>query len=378
MTPDAVLCMTLAAAPGELSPASGAYLASVRATLRRHFPQVTIGWGDPAHVLAATKAGLVATDVEALAQRYSARSVDSDLFHPLLFAEQLDPDKVRRRAEELDAVDNVEISTDLRPVVYVQRLALWDRMTGGPSGHMIERLQAIGWIELIAALAVVASGTVIVCYLRGRKPQQRNPWISTSAIILSVGTTGFVTMALSIVWLYAFQNLYGYVYQRIGWIIAVFMGGLVLGCWLAGWRVKARPARSRAVWRRLIGVDLLLAFLSAAVPVVLPALGAVQDTRTAFVLVEWAVLIMVAWTGLLGGAAFALAGGLQLGATGRAGAAAGQIVGADHAGACAGALITGILLVPVLGTAAAAFLLAGMKCVSAALLVAGSRSWRAR
>ncbi|MGB2987319.1 MAG: hypothetical protein WBE26_15750, partial [Phycisphaerae bacterium] len=80
---------------------------------------------------------------------------------------------------------------------------------------------------------------------------------------------------------------------------------------------------------------------------------------------------MVVLTGILGGAAFPLAGGLKVGTSGRAGAAAGSVVGADHAGACLGALLCGILLVPVFGTAAAAFLLAGIKLGSAALLAAG-------
>ena len=122
---------------------------------------------------------------------------------------------------------------------------------------------------------------------------------------------------------------------------------------------------------------MLLALLALVVPLLLPALGGQQSSPFAFALVEWCVSIMVAVTGVLGGAAFALAGRLQFEAIGRAGAAAGSVVGADHAGACLGALLCGILLVPVFGTAAAAFLLAGIKLSSAALLVAGRRFSRA-
>ena len=137
---------------------------------------------------------------------------------------------------------------------------------------------------------------------------------------------------------------------------------------------KADPtALSSHLWRWLIGADVLIALLSLAVPFILPALGAVQNTRLAFVWVEWAVSILVALTGVLCGAAFALAGGLQLAATGRADGAAASVVGADHAGACAGALLTGMLLIPVFGTAAAAFLLVGIKLGSAGLLLLGRR-----
>ena len=51
-----------------------------------------------------------------------------------------------------------------------------------------------------------------------------------------------------------------------------------------------------------------------------------------------------------------------------------RLVGAAHAGACLGALMCGILLVPVFGTSAAAYLLAGIKLASVAFLAAGKRA----
>jgi hypothetical protein len=115
--------------------------------------------------------------------------------------------------------------------------------------------------------------------------------------------------------------------------------------------------------------------LALAAAFLLPALGALQTSRTALVVVEWVVLVMVALTGVCGGAAFALAGGLQVAVLGRADKAAGSIVGADNAGAASGAFLTGILLVPVFGIAVAAFLLVGLKLLSAALLAA-TIQWR--
>jgi spermidine synthase len=434
----AVLCMTAAAAPTDLPAECAGYLASVRAVLHRHFPRILVGWGDPAQILAATGDGLVSLDPAELMSRYERRGVASPLFDPLWFAgatDWLDQEKVAARAEQLDDAGPVEISTDLRPIIYVQRLALWERMTGGPSQRMIERLRGISLGQLVLLLSILGGLTLLVCrwrYGRRRTPSPRherttpnhgigaadqpetqtknssplpnqpeaqarvitddaptilaNPW-APGIVLLSVAATGFATMALSIIWLFAFQNLYGYVYQRIGWIIALFMAGLVLGCWLVSTRsrraaqldgdvARSGDALAAYLWRRMIAVDVLLALLAFAVPIVLPALGRMQDTRAAFALVEWAISGLVALTGVLGGAAFGLAGGLQMGIRRRAGAAAGSIVAADHAGACAGALLTGLLLVPVFGTATAALLLGAMKLTSAMLLVLGGQPWR--
>jgi hypothetical protein len=78
-------------------------------------------------------------------------------------------------------------------------------------------------------------------------------------------------------------------------------------------------------------------------------------------------------TGLLGGAAFALAGAIALGASGRSGGAAAAVVGADHIGACIGALLCGVLFVPVYGIVVAALLLAAVKLSSALLLFLARR-----
>jgi len=374
MRPNAVFCTMAAAAPGKLTLPSARYLACIRATLQTHFPYVVVGWGDPAQVLAATSEGLITTDAEDLTRRYQSRHVQSPWFDPLWFAgatDWFDPDKVHQRSAELDGIE-AQVSTDLRPIVYMLRLALWERMVGGRASNVVDRLLGIRWQPVAAGLGLVGGLTLGAWRVRRRSPRG---W-SDGAVWLSVATTGFATMALSLVWLFAFQSLYGYVYQRIGWIIALFMAGLVAGCGAMSRQAGRRkdPEQLAAyLWSRLIGVDVLLAVLAGLVPVVLPALGAMQTTPASLAVVEWLVSGLVLVTGLLGGAAFALAGGLQSAGTRRPDAAAGVVVGADHAGACLGALATGLVLVPVLGTAAAAMLLAGLKAASALVLVAGRR-----
>jgi spermidine synthase len=372
MTSRSVLCTKVEAAPGELSPMARAYVASIRAALARHFSDIVVGWDNPAHVLAATEPDVVALDAEAFNRRYARCGEPSPHLPAALFEamEWRDPDKIRSRAADLDQAREVEISTDLRPIIYVQRLALWDRLTRGAEGggRMIERLRSIrlAWVVL-----VLASGAGLALVL-GRRGVCRGSGWAGGSVLLAVAAVGFTTMALSIVWLFAFQNLYGYVYQRIGWIVALFMAGLVFGCGFVSRRASRirHPERLPAyLWNRLIVVAVSLAALSISVPSVLSGLSRIDETRLAFAWVEWVISLLVALTGVLGGAAFALAGGLRLGATGRPDAAAGGVVGVDHAGACVGALVTGVLLVPVYGTVVTAYLLAGVMVVAAVVLL---------
>jgi spermidine synthase len=372
MSPRGVLCTTAVAMPTRLSAASACYLASIRETLRKHLPQVVVGWGDPAQIVAATTDGLIATDGAELVRRYRQARVTSPCFDPRWFTggtDSFDPAKIRQRSAELEAVTDAQVSTDLRPIVYMQRLAIWEKMIGGRTGELVERLLSIGWRPVAVALATIGILTLAIFRLRRASPAG---W-SEGAVILSITTTGFATMALSIIWLFAFQNLYGYVYQWIGWIIAIFMAGLVIGCFWADRRSKRFADRARLtafLWRAIIAVDVMLACLAAVAPILLPALGRMQTTPRALILVEWSLSLLVVFTGVLGGAAFALAGGLQLAIRNKPGRTAGVVVAADHAGACLGALLTGLLLVPVFGTPTAALLLAGIKLASAVMLAA--------
>ncbi|MHC4442520.1 MAG: fused MFS/spermidine synthase [Planctomycetota bacterium] len=375
MTERAVLCMTAAATPTNLTQESAEYLGSLRATMQAHFPQIVIGWDDPAQVLAATGNNLVSADPAVLAQRFKQRNVQSELFDPIWFegaTDWLDARKVKQRNAELDAANNLIISTDLQPFVYIQRLTLWEKMTGKEGHYIIHRLRSINWYILVVILIAVTLLTLTGYRI---KHHSNLGWVR-GTIVLSIATSGFATMALSIIWLFAFQNLYGYVYQRIGWIVALFMGGLVIGCELTRRQVDriAEPDKLTGyLWQRLIAVDLIIAVLALGVPFFLPALADLQTSKFTLAVVESAVSVVVALTGVLGGISFALAGGLQLKTTGQTSTAAGSIVAADHTGACVGALLTGILLVPVFGTPTAAYLLVGIKIVSVALLAIG---WR--
>lgn len=389
MTPRAVLCTTAMAAPTELAAASREYLASVRATLQTQFPQVAIGWDNPAQVLAATGPELIATDPNALVERYRARGVHSALFDPAWFTgatDWLDADKLARRAADLDATPQPHISRDLHPMTYLLRLVLWEAATSGRD--TLTWLRRVRWRDVAGATGVLCVGVLLLTRWR-RGPDTGWP---AGALTVSLGTTGFVTMALSVVWLFAFQSLYGYVYQRIGWIVALFMAGLVIGCGVcARWGKRAtllpqgaapqsqlRDDSRPQTWHTLAAVDALLALLALTAPALLRALGTLPSTAGALVGVEVSISIAVVLTGLLGGAAFALGGRLRLELDPHHGAAAGHVVGVDHAGACLGALCCGVLLVPVFGMVLTALLLGGMKALAAALLFAqrGARGVR--
>ena len=79
---------------------------------------------------------------------------------------------------------------------------------------------------------------------------------------------------------------------------------------------------------------------------------------------EYMFMILVAITGVLVGLEFPVAGKLYLVRKGGVGITAGTIDSADHAGAFIGALLTGVLFVPLFGISGSCVIIAVMNLMS--------------
>jgi predicted membrane-bound spermidine synthase len=154
--------------------------------------------------------------------------------------------------------------------------------------------------------------------------------------------------------------------------VGVFMFGLVLGSLAMNRRLRRAAARDAAGpgLKSLVGLDLAVAVFAAGlvfVPAGLRAWGA-----------DWAVQAvtfgLVAAAGVLAGLVFPLAAAVALKRQGDVVRAAAAVDAADHVGACLGALVTGTLLVPVLGISGSCLTVAAVKVLSA--LVVGAATVR--
>jgi spermidine synthase len=181
-------------------------------------------------------------------------------------------------------------------------------------------------------------------------------------------------MALEIVLLYTFQTLYGYVYSMVGLVVGVFMFGLVLGSLAMTWQIgqAAKDPRRRPGLRTVVALDLALTVFAAGMVLVL----ALLRNATADWPVEIVTFALVAVSGVLGGLIFPLAAAVRLEEEPSAGRVAGSVGAADYAGACLGALATGTLLVPILGTSGACLAVATLKALSGLVVGVASISRR--
>jgi len=162
--------------------------------------------------------------------------------------------------------------------------------------------------------------------------------------------------------IFAFQNIWGYVYQSVGLLIALFMLGMGVGAVGTGrWLEKKEPSQARA--RKVLAVDQLL---------ITAALLSCQPATDLFATMAGAAgqIPLFFW---LGGVGFLIGAILPLGlrSGGRQAPArnAAWLNAADYLGGAIGAMATASILLPLFGSAASLLLLAVPAAAAALLLL---------
>jgi spermidine synthase len=180
-------------------------------------------------------------------------------------------------------------------------------------------------------------------------------------------------MAMEMLLTLLFQNLFGYVYTRLGLIVAAFMLGAAVGA-PCGRFLACRSRRS--AWLTFFSIEALFALLPLAVWAV--AVGSRSGSGgLASSALELFLYGAVTLTGWMVGVEFPLVNHLYR-QTGRdLGSSAAVMDAADHIGAALGALGMGVVLVPVLGVFGAGAVLAAFKVLGVGLVVSAALCmWR--
>ncbi len=131
---------------------------------------------------------------------------------------------------------NAPVNTDMQPITYFYQLLLWELFTGGQTEAAIFQAVARYIVFFIAAVLVIfcLARSLQIYAATGKSVRHFN-------CLWAIGTTGCTGMALELVLIFMFQNMYGYICQMIGIIAGSFMFGLTAG----GYSIKRLIASGR-------------------------------------------------------------------------------------------------------------------------------------
>jgi spermidine synthase len=254
------------------------------------------------------------------------------------------------------------INTDMRPAAYYQELLLWaDAFQVGGARLLHWALKLDIWSALLF-IAVVTGILALTVTFASRPIRVGLPATRAYA--------GLASIVLEMALVFAFQSIYGYVYGQLGILFAAFMLGTAAGAVLAAGRLTRQ-----ANFGTLAVCQTALALLAA---LFVPALfwlersGAGMAPAGATVVVPFLNFCVGAIVGVQYPVSVAL-GAAESDGFLRPGAIAAGLYAMELAGACAGALLAGAVLIPVLGIFTTCWAICALSLASLPLLALTAR-----
>ncbi len=422
LNPGGVIALHVPSAANYMGDIVGREGGSIYRTVASVFKHQVVSGGEMAYLFASMSDGVVTMDPDILGQRFSARKVEVPNFSPEQFPITIDLTRVGFANEALSSRKDVPINTDLRPVTYYYSLRRWDAAAGsklqpvfdqvgrfnlGLLGAILgglllmrlaflsasERLRRVGesvlailvcasllaiiyWMLYLAGYRIAAGAAslavLVMCgrWILGALRRERADASGAQFNYLTVITVcGFSAMAFELILVFAFQNLYGFLYYQIGLIIALFMVGLAFGGFVSNVLLR----KDRIGLKTLIGIEVAVVGYALVLPLLLVAFSGEFIALLPLELSQTVFMSLILIAGILGGFIFPLVTALYFKKAPNTGATAGKVDSADHVGACLGALLAGTVFVPIIGIAASSIFVAFMNVGCVVLLAVQMR-----
>ncbi|ODS32925.1 MAG: spermidine synthase (putrescine aminopropyltransferase) [Candidatus Scalindua rubra] len=390
-----VFAIGISSAVNYLGEEVGNYTGSVYQTLNNVFPHVIVSPGWANYYFASDSHDTATFDIQALTKRYVERGVKSEYFSEYVFYTLLPPERVKFIENEIKGRKGLRVNTDAKPVTYFFNLMLWDKLSGSQLGSVLQKLEKSHLKTFLIPIFVFFVCRVVYVIVFRRSTEVQQKFNSMAAI----ATTGFAGMALEIILIFAFQNIYGYVYEKIGLIIALFMFGLALGSGLSNRLILQGISGNTWSWLnpvRIIGQSIkhqpnhgsgnlkpladdekkeidwikILIVLEAIIVVYASIMPFILSRVTfQFYGSEYLFMLLVIITGILTGLEFPISSKLYFLCKRDSGITAGKVDSADHAGAFIGAILTGVLFVPIFGIGGSCIIIVVLNLVSMLFLI---------
>lgn len=346
LNPGGVLSFGLTSSESYVPRELAVYLRGIYKTLRAAFDEVKVFPGERAVFLALKPlVGRHLTyDYRLLDTRVKERGLDTVYVRDYYLFSKLSPARIAYLEKILNDRNADPLNLDLRPVSYKHASAYWASHFRGSAvtGFLAAIRESSVWvaIAIICALMLVLA----LCGTSRRLPS------SASAVVVALAAGGFSGMALQIVIVLSFQALYGYLYYKLGVLMTAYMIGLAAGS-LTVMRILPDALKER---RLFLLIQSLLAGYPAFALFLLKWLAGPHGGAVQWSYGQVIFLLLPFFAGYLGGAQFPLANRILLCDTAVDPAGAGGLTyGVDLFGACAGALVTGAILIPVIGVSGA-------------------------
>ncbi len=307
-------------------PSSGNYLnkeaeslnSIIYSTLRKSFENIILIQGSDYYYIASDSK--LSYSIGELIARKNIQTEYVNRYYYDKFSVQFKSDQILEKLNK-----DAELNRDFQPVAYYEQTNFW-----------LSQFQfSVYWIFAVLLIPLILFA------------------VKFDEATFALFASGFAASSAQVVFLVAFQIIYGYVYLMLGTISAVFMIGLTAGAAYASSRLKTPTARKSLAW--------LIAASAVFLVVLPPLLQLIKDVNLPISLTVTMFMALTLIFAAIIGAEFTAASEIR---KTEAAEAAGALYGADMFGSSIGALLCASLILPVLGLSASCYIAAGFAALS--------------
>ncbi len=356
LEPVGVFSFRVSSSENYLSEDLARYLALIQNTLGSVFAEVVAFPGETCLFFASPQRGLLLRDSRELAARLRERQLNNQYVNEFLIPFRLHPFKMNYLNDRLMGQD-ARINRDLEPLCHLYGAALWASQFGAWERSIFPFLMRTSWVMISLCLLALLASLVFLGATRGS--------LASGAVLGSVFVAGLTSISLEIIALLAFQISYGFIYHKLGLLLAAFMLGLGIG---ASWGRRAQGLR-----RWLLTAQ--AALMGCCVLFFLALRGSMPSAGSSGWVEVLSFFFLLA-VGALGGLQFCLANALWV--KSRSQAAWGTLYAVDLWGSALGALLFSALLLPLWGILKSLLLLTFINLAAWIFLVAFVKEAKAK
>jgi spermidine synthase len=310
---------------------------SIFHTVRSVFPYVRAIPGDGINLLLLSDSQEISMlDRTQIVERLSQRNIKADVMIPWYIEQKLHHGWQDWFSKLIEG-GSQKVNSDFNPIGVFYSVSHWNALFAPSLRWLFRQFERInlGTSVLFFALFLLLYWIV---------PSQRKRTFR-AGIPFSIFTTGFAGMIFSLMLIFTFQSIHGYLFSWIGLLVASFMAGAAGGAMLMAMALD-RIGNSFGLLKR---IELAIVGFAIGCPLIVIGANAYLGSPDTLFLFRLLFLVISAISGFLIGSQFPLANKLYLGNSASLTRTAGLLYASDLLGGWVGGIMGAVVLLPVLG-----------------------------
>jgi spermidine synthase len=325
---------------------------SIYHTLKNVFSHIRVIPGDGTNLfLSSDSQDVSSIDMMQIVNRLEERDIKAEVLVPWHIERKLHDGWHNWFLEFLEG-SSQKINYDFKPAALFYSLTHWNALYSPEFGRLFKEFERINVTNIFLVIGIVL---LVYVFIRSQSKRYHRAGVPVAII-----TTGFAGMIFSLIIIFAFQSVYGYVFSWIGLLVASFMAGAAAGAMLIT-TALARIKNGLKFFRR---IELAIICFAVGLPFILFVVYLYSGIQTALVIFRILFLILSFISGLLVGSQFPLANKLYLKDSEGLSRTGGMLFAFDLLGGWLGGIIGAVVLLPILGLTGTCITVALIKIAS--------------